>query len=169
MKRYVALLKPDGAPGDPEAWRLVREGFAPLALAFPVPWLLIKRLWLAALVAFIAPFAVGYLFGPTAGLVANIATGIAVAVEGRNWRIMKWERRGWCYVSGYFAHDRAEAEDRLAMLAAELANGATAPLPGPVAPTVPATDSVARMRFSDRRNRRLNEFYGPPAPDGARA
>ena len=168
MKRYVALLKPDGAPDDPDAWRLVREGFAPLALAFPVPWLLIKRLWLAALVAFAVPFAVALAFGPTAGLVANIATGVAVAVEGRSWRIMKWERLGWRYVSGYLAHDRAEAEDRLAMLAVELANDAKAPLSEPAVPIVPATDPIERMRFSDRRNRRLDEFYGPPAPDGAR-
>ena len=161
MKRYVALLAPDGAPGDPDAWRLEREGFAALAIAFPVPWLVVKRLWLPALAVFAVPFAVGALLGPLPGLVASAASGLAVAWEGRNWRIAKLERRGWRYVAGQFARDRAEAEDQLAMLATRLANGDTTPVEPITAPSAPET---ARTRFSDRTRELDGEPYGPPAP-----
>ena len=156
MKRYVALLGPDGEPGDPDAWRLAREGFAPLGFVFSTPWLLVNRLWLAAAAMFALPLAVTVALGPVPGYVASLAVGLIVGLEGREWRIAKWERKGWRYVAAFLAENRLEAEDQLAVLATGLSDGQSlqraATVAGARSIATPAT-SPARPRFSPRGQR----------------
>ena len=172
MRRYAALVAPDGAPADPDAWRLERTGFSWLAFLFSVPWLLFQRLWLAAIAILLVPVAIGMGLGEGPGFVASLAAGLIAGAEGRGWRVAKWERQGWRFAGTLAAQTRDEAEDRLALLAARMAGGAATvpsraamtagPSNAPLAPTVP------RPRFSGRAARMGTkpgtEPFGPPAP-----
>ena len=158
MKRYVALLAPESEPGDPDAWRLAREGFTPLGFLFSTPWLLVNRLWLAAAAMFALPLAVNVALGPVPSFVASLAVGLVVGFEGREWRIAKWERLGWRYAASFLAANRAEAEDRLAVLATGLATGQplaqAASVAGAEVAVPPSTNGPGpRSRFSTRGQR----------------
>ena len=140
MRRYHALLAPGGNPRDPGAWRLERGGFVTLGFLFPAPWCLVSRLWVAAAAAFALPVAAGWLLGPGPSFVASLAVGLAVGLEGREWRLLKRERAGWRAVAAIGAGNRAEAEDRLAALAV----GDAAPFSDPAVPSTPNGPPPAR-------------------------
>lgn len=113
MARYI-VLKND-LETKREKLLVLRDDFAVLALLFPLPWLLFKRLWLHAFVAFFILVFIGYLseevvtFG--IALISNIALGIIVAFEGQSWVINKARRRGYREIGSVNdAHNLQEAE-----------------------------------------------------------
>ena len=164
MRSYVVMLpaaaaRAGGTP-RPEDWRLLPDGFSKLALVFPVLWLLVHRLWLAAGLAFLVPaaasLAAGVLpaDGATLALVyplVSLAVGVVVGMEGRAAVIARAERRGARTVGVIEARSRAEAEDKLAALATmgapERPDG---PGPGPdAAPVAPPPRRYGRARGAE--------------------
>ncbi|MEN0001097.1 MAG: DUF2628 domain-containing protein [Pseudomonadota bacterium] len=97
MARYI-VLKND-LETKREKLLVLRDDFAVLALAFPLPWLLFKRLWLHAFVVLLILAFISYLSEETVtfgiALVSNIALGLIVALEGQSWVINKAKRRGY--------------------------------------------------------------------------
>ena len=146
MSRRYAILLRAGAPRGataPEDWLLAREGTAWLALAFPALWLLFNGLWRWAIAALLVPLPLVVL-SPLALWVVGLAIGALVALEGRELRIGKWERQGWRRTGTITAASRAEAEDRLAVLAtrgglAVRASRAVRPAPATIPAATPRT------------------------------
>ena len=117
-RRYAVLLRAGEPRAEvpPEDWRLMREGFAWLALAFPGLWLLFKGAWRAALVVIALPFPLIWLL-PWAAPIVSLALGLLVAFEGRDWLVERLGGRGWRRVGTLLAADLDEAESKLAVLA----------------------------------------------------
>jgi hypothetical protein len=97
--------------------RLVRDGFRFWALLFPLPWLLIKGLWTAFLLAFAAQILITALclwlaMGVMTTLIANFVVHLIVAVEAST--ITRWTlaRRGWREVGAVSGDRLADAEYR---------------------------------------------------------
>lgn len=121
MASFV-VLEPEGLPEglneEPttETTVFVRDGFAFFALIVPFFWLLSKRLWLEALVVLAATIAIGSAaniaqFAPIAPFLAFLIA-VLVALEGNNWQIAKWRRRGFIEKAVIDANDLDEAEIR---------------------------------------------------------
>ncbi|MEO0543218.1 MAG: DUF2628 domain-containing protein [Pseudomonadota bacterium] len=119
MPRFV-VLESDIETKDQKV-KVMRDGFAILAIGFPIPWLLFHRLWLETAIVGVALFAVNmysenlYLTGIT--FVGNLAIGLLVALEGDNRIIAKAKRRGYREVAIVAdAENKWEAEWRAAYL-----------------------------------------------------
>ena len=127
----------------PEDWRLMREGFAWLALAFPGLWLLFHGAWWAARAVIVLPLPFAWLL-PWSAPIVSLALGFLVAFEGRDWLIERAERRGWRRVGVLAAGSLGEAESKLAVLATRgglslRASRATRPDPAGTAAVTGAT------------------------------
>ena len=120
--RYTVLRDERRSIDDPNGWTIQADGPAWLGFAFPIPWLLAKRLWLHAVAALTLLVTTGLVVGagllPVASVfVANLATGVLVGLEGRQWVVSR-ETRRHMVVGTLTARTRREAEDRLALTAA---------------------------------------------------
>lgn len=78
----------------------IKDGFCWPALFLPVVWPLFRRLWLVAVVVFVAMAGLSALVetglvAPFVGSVAEAAIALAVAFEGNNLRRWTLSRRGW--------------------------------------------------------------------------
>ncbi|WP_420407710.1 DUF2628 domain-containing protein [Hoeflea sp.] len=108
MSSFLVFAGPGAAVPD-ERSKLVADRFAPLALAFPVIWLLFNRLWFEAAIAFVLYIASMMMIADAAwvwpGLALGFAISLVTALEGRNWRGAALARRGWRLV------DLVEADD----------------------------------------------------------
>jgi hypothetical protein len=113
MANYYVLTPPGST--DPERDTLfIRDGFSWLAFVFPLPWLLVRRLWLIAglsvilyLVAVLAAESWGLDGLPLAfSVVFSLWTGF----EGGHVRALWLARKGWEMKTEIAAHDLDEAE-----------------------------------------------------------
>jgi hypothetical protein len=133
MKSFYVLSAP--AAKDPDRDTLfIRDGFSWLAFLFPLPWLLVRRLWLVAIVA-IALYAVSVYLAETyrfdaLPLAFSFVLGLWTALEGGETRVRKYERLGW-QVERVIGADRlADAEEiYFAEKAASARNRTAEPLP----------------------------------------
>jgi len=114
MKSFYVLTAP--ASADPDRDTLfIRDGFSWLAFLFPLPWLLVRRLWLVAAIA-VALYAVSVYLAETYRFDAlpiafSFVLGLWTALEGGVTRVGKYERLGW-QVERVIAADRlADAEE----------------------------------------------------------
>lgn len=89
---------------------LVPEGFSWLALLFALPWLLVHRLWLAALAYVAVVLALVLLLPEPAGAIAALAVQFLLACHAQDLRRRALARRG--YVQ---AHVVAERDADLAL------------------------------------------------------
>ena len=131
-------MQPPGASGSAGRAELVRDRFTWVGFFFPPLWLVWHRLWIEALVAVAATFALAVL-GDVAGL-GILSAGLSllvsayVALEGPALRLAAFRRRGWRETGIVDAGSRDEAEIRLFA-------GAEPPLPPqaprPAVPAVP--------------------------------
>jgi hypothetical protein len=113
MASYYVLTPP--AMTDAEKQTLfVRDGFSWIAFVFPLPWLVVRRLWLAAAMA-----AIGYLLAGLADEVWNLQAlplayslilSLWTGLEGGHVRAQALQRRGWTLRANVEARDLDEAE-----------------------------------------------------------
>lgn len=93
----------------------VKDGFSWPGLIFPLPWLLIQRLWLGTLV-FVLIAAAAALAGArlplteNAGLLLALIANLFVGFEGNDMRRRKLDRLRFVQAGSVLARDRAEAE-----------------------------------------------------------
>lgn len=84
---------------DEDRTVFIRDGFAWLGFIFPVPWLLLQRLWFEAALVFVATIIISLIGNYTehAGLAAVITAllSLFVGLEARRWRYAKLERNGF--------------------------------------------------------------------------
>lgn len=95
---------------------IVRDGFALLAFIAPLLWLLWHRLWLEAILVFLAAAiiaALGNFTGLGAVLPAlSLVVSAYIGVEGQAMRLARLRRLGWREAAVIEAGNRAEAEIR---------------------------------------------------------
>jgi hypothetical protein len=96
---------------------LLREGFSWWALIFPLPWLVIKGMWIVLLLALGAQFAIWGLgealnLSDRAQLILSLAINLILAFEGNN--LLRWTyvRRGFEELGFIHGEDLDEAEYR---------------------------------------------------------
>jgi hypothetical protein len=98
MKSFYVLTAP--AAGDPDRDTVfIRDGFSWLAFLFPLPWLLFRRLWAAAIIA-VALYLVSIFIAEQYGLDAlpaafSFLLSLWVSLEGGEARVRRFERLGW--------------------------------------------------------------------------
>ncbi|MGU3574045.1 DUF2628 domain-containing protein [Brucellaceae bacterium C25G] len=117
MASFV-VLEPEDLSENTQAEKtvFVRDGFALFALIVPFFWLLSKRLWLEAFVVLAATIAIGSAanapqLAPAVPALIFLVS-VLVALEGNNWLVAKWRRRGFVEKAVIDANDLGEAEIR---------------------------------------------------------
>lgn len=98
MAVYV-VMEPPGDAGQADGARLIRDGFSWMAFILPPLWLLWHRLWIEALLAFVALgllMVLGELAGfGLAGWSLTLLVSLYVGLEGHAMRVNALRRRGW--------------------------------------------------------------------------
>lgn len=84
---------------DEDRTVFIRDGFAWLGFIFPVPWLLLQRLWFEAALVLVGTIAIS-LVGSYTGHVDMAALitallSLLVGLEASRWRYAKLERKGF--------------------------------------------------------------------------
>ncbi len=131
-----------------EAWRkgedtaIVRDGFHWLGFVLPVFWMLWYRLWMEAVVTFVATTllaAAGRYFGFSgAASLLVLLIALYAGFEGAALRLAALRRRGWSEWGAIEASSLADAELRLGS-EAEPAMETTTPEPRPDLPSPPSS------------------------------
>ncbi len=96
---------------------LLREGFSWWALIFPLPWLVIKGMWIVLLVALGVQFAIWALaealhLSDAMRLAMSLSINLILAFEGNNLLRWTYERRGFEELGLVHGEDLDEAEFR---------------------------------------------------------
>ena len=118
MAFYVFHLPkeiPARAPQAVESLRVVKDGFSWPALIFPLPWLLLNRLWLGAALFFAIYMLLTYaakLLGASDGMVMLVMFALAlfVGLEAGTLKNYGLRKRGFVPVKGVVAKSQEEAE-----------------------------------------------------------
>ena len=114
MKSFYVLTAP--AATDPDRDTVfIRDGFSWIAFLFPLPWLLFRRLWVAAIIA-VALYLVSIFFAEQYALDAlpiafSLVLSLWVALEGGAARVRRYEGLGWQVDRVLIAHNVADAEE----------------------------------------------------------
>jgi hypothetical protein len=117
MASYVVMEPPGVGEREPSDGALfIRDGFSIVAFLVPPLWLLWRRLWIEAALAFALGIGVAAL-GEAAGLgftasVLSLLVSIYVGLEGAALRLAALRRRGWTDRAYIAARNRNEAEIR---------------------------------------------------------
>ena len=114
MAMWTAYKKPGEGADDVV---LLREGFSWWALIFPLPWLVIKGMWIVLLVALGVQFAIWGLaeavdLSDAARVILSLSINLILAFEGNNLLRWTYERRGFEEVGLVHGQDLDEAEYR---------------------------------------------------------
>jgi hypothetical protein len=96
---------------------LLREGFSWWALIFPLPWLVIKGMWIILLVALGVQFAIWALaealgLSDAIRLIMSLSINLILAFEGNDLLRWTYERRGFDELGLVHGDDLDEAEYR---------------------------------------------------------
>lgn len=120
MAFYSVMIPPPGSGGsrdEIERARLLPERFTWSALLLTGLWLLGKRLWLATLLFALVWGALFYArswlgLSGSGFLLAHLAIGLFLGLEGQNLVLRKLTRQGWRLADVVEARDLGEAERR---------------------------------------------------------
>lgn len=142
MAFYTVMIPPPGSGGrieEIERARLLPETFSWWALLLSGLWLLAHRLWLATLLFLLLWGGLVYAqsrFGLNGNLMmlAHLAIGLFLGLEGRNLIARKLARQGWRLADVVEARDLAEAERRFFERALAGETASPRPLPAPARP-----------------------------------
>lgn len=121
MAHPFLVLDRETSPATGSRYVFVRDGFSLWALLFPLPWLLVKRLWLEAGLLLVAYGALGALAagGDVLWLsilyVFNTVAALWIALDGHHWIIEKHLARGATLKTVIDADTIEEAELRFAL------------------------------------------------------
>jgi hypothetical protein len=123
----------------------VKDGFSWLGLLFPLPWLLIQRLWLGTLIYILIAVAAGLagLYLPlteSSGLLLSLLANVWVALEGNDLRRRKLLKQGFVQAGSVLAKKRIEAEE--IFFTERGAPEVPVPTPRPRAAPAPAGDDA---------------------------
>jgi hypothetical protein len=147
MASFYVLTPPDMT--DPEKQTLfVRDGFSWLAFILPLPWMLVRRLWLAAALS-LAFYLVAVIVAENTGLdglpiAYSFVLALWTALEGGQARVRSLQRRGWELKATISAHDVDEAEE-LYFVDQPKTIAATTPVRMPGANSVPHPSSAVAL------------------------
>jgi hypothetical protein len=113
-RSYYVLTAPAPTDADRDT-KFIRDGFSWLAFLLPLPWLLVKRLWLVALVAVLFYLVAVYIaeqYRLDALPVAfSFVLSLWTALEGGHAQARSLERKGW-QIERVIAADRlSDAEE----------------------------------------------------------
>jgi hypothetical protein len=118
MAVYVVMEPPGRAP-DTAATVFVRDGFSWVAFLVPPLWLLWHRLWIEAVLAFVALgflSTLGEAFGfMLADSLLTFLVMLFIGLEGQALRIAALARRGWKQWGVVVADDLDDADARYAL------------------------------------------------------
>ncbi|PCK78031.1 DUF2628 domain-containing protein [Rhizobium sophoriradicis] len=96
---YIFLTPPGSTGTRLEETRVIRDAFTWLGLLFPWAWLLVHRLWLYAVAAFLMQAIGGVLMDEPglwpAGAAITLGVNLLVGLEGQNLRIRNLAGKGW--------------------------------------------------------------------------
>jgi hypothetical protein len=114
MASWTAHRKPGKGADDVV---FLREGFSWWALIFPLPWLVIKGMWIVLLMALGIQFAIWGLaealeFSAAMRLILSLSINLILAFEGNNLLRWTYERRGFEELGLVHGDDLDEAEYR---------------------------------------------------------
>jgi hypothetical protein len=112
---YLPQNLPPGAVQAEEKLRVVKDGFSWLAFVFPLPWLLLNRLWLWSALYFAASLLLGL---AAAMLGANdsvlmpsmIMLSCFIGLEAGTLKAEGLRKRGYAPAASFVAGSREEAE-----------------------------------------------------------
>ena len=108
------VLTPQGSTNPEKDTRFVRDGFSWLAFIFPLPWLLVRKLWLIAglsVVFYLLAILAAEYWGLDALPVAfSFILSLWAGIEGGHVRAYWMQRHGWDLKATIAAHDLDEAE-----------------------------------------------------------
>jgi hypothetical protein len=129
---------PERVKAEADEVRFVKEGFAWWGFFFPLPWLLVKGMWLVfalALAVAIAIVAGGDVFGVPELAMTALAFGINIIIGFMGNDLYRWtlRRRGLVDVGPAAGADREEAELRFFLSLPDIEAA-----PPPVSATLPA-------------------------------
>jgi hypothetical protein len=118
MAIYTLHLPNDVVPGTGQVadkLRVVKDGFSWTAFIFPLPWLLINRLWLWSVVFFAASFLLGYVaqtLGASQGILflSILLLALFIGLEAGALKAGGLKKRGFSQVASFVAADAEEAE-----------------------------------------------------------
>jgi hypothetical protein len=112
---YLVLTPPGGTDVTREKTRIIRDGFTLLGFLFPWLWLLVHRLWLFAIAAFLLHAVGGFLMDRpglwVAGFAITVGTCILTGIEGPNLWIRNLASKGWNEEALITADSLETAED----------------------------------------------------------
>lgn len=131
MASYVVMLPPGGSPEQRlEQAVFLRDGYSWLGFLVPPLWLLWHRLWLEAILAFLAMALFSGLGEalnlPLVGGLLGLLVSLYVGLEGQAMRVAALRRRGW-QDWGVVEADRSDTADLRYSLAATEEPVATEP------------------------------------------
>ncbi|MBD9374431.1 DUF2628 domain-containing protein [Rhizobium sp. ARZ01] len=114
MTASYLILTPPGAPAAAENATFIRDGFRWTAFFFPVPWLLVHRLWFWGIIALVLQVAASILTDSSelaaAGFTLALAVSLLTALEGPQVLARSREARNWTLRSIVSARDLQTAE-----------------------------------------------------------
>jgi len=147
-RSYYVLTAPASTDADRDT-KFIRDGFSWLAFLLPLPWLLVKRLWLVALVAVLFYLVAVYIaeqYRLDALPVAfSLVLSLWTALEGGHAQARSLERKGW-QIERVIAADRlSDAEEiYFADKASSKSSEPDRPLPPmPARKAIASSDAVA--------------------------
>lgn len=116
LKTYNVLVKPSSAHALEEAV-FIHEGVSLWGFVFSAFWLAYHRLWwqcIAVLVVMTASMQAveAGVIDDTLDAIVNVVLGLLVALEGNDWRVGKYMRRGYQLYDVIAARDEDAAELR---------------------------------------------------------
>lgn len=113
MTRYL-VLTPEWPDDTEERTVFIRDGFSLLAFLFPVPWLLLRRLWFHAIMILAATTGMSMLGASSGhGVAATLVTTLLfalVGLEANHWRAQRLIRHGYAESGIVHAASAADAE-----------------------------------------------------------
>lgn len=99
MASYLILTPAGGPDRDHRSTRFIRDGFSGAAFLFPVIWLLVHRLWLAGIAAFLLQgIGVALMQKPgllAAGIAMQFGVCLLAGLEARNLQAKSLLSRDW--------------------------------------------------------------------------
>jgi hypothetical protein len=113
-RSYYVLTAPAATDADRDT-KFIRDGFSWLAFLLPLPWLLVKRLWLIALLAVLIYLATIYAAEQyrldALPIAFTFVLSLWTALEGGHAQARSLERKGW-QIERVIAADRlSDAEE----------------------------------------------------------
>ncbi|UVC08516.1 DUF2628 domain-containing protein [Rhizobium sp. TH2] len=153
-RSYYVLTAPASTETDRDT-KFIRDGFSWLAFLLPLPWLLVKRLWVIALAAVLVYLVTIYIAEQyrldALPIAFTFVLSLWTALEGGHAQARSLERKGW-QLERVIAADRLSDAEAIyfADEASSKRREPERPLPAlPVRKALPASTNIAALGLFD--------------------